>query len=197
MNAYKWTVMSLAGVAMVLVSGCEGYVKRQDFNTKISQLQSEQATLESKVQDNTSAIADLKSQLEARLKKYDVRISQLEGRISVDHLAHFAFDKATLRMQDKPALDQFSSVMNKYHPNAVVTVEGFADAAGSVAFNKHLGMRRAEAVREYLVTHDGMQASRVRAVSYGKARNRQVIPGGWGKDGLPNRRVTLVVDQAG
>ena len=58
-------------------------------------------------------------------------------------------------------------------------------------------MRRAEAVRDYLVGTAGMQTGQVRAVSYGEATNRQVRPGATGDAGRDNRRVSLVVDYAG
>ena len=80
-----------------------------------------------------------------------------------------------------------------------MTVEGFTDQAGSAEYNRLLGQRRAEAVRHYLVTTGGLQATNVRAVSYGEAVNRQVAPGatGPGAAGMENRRVALVVDYGG
>src|SRR5690606_13787502 len=102
--------------------------------------------------------------------------------IRVDSTAHFSFDDARLQEDDKEALQQFADAVSEFHPDILVTVEGFADPAGSAAYNTDLGQRRAEAVRSFLVSA-GMPASKVRAVSYGEDRNRQVQPGGWGKDG--------------
>src|SRR3546814_5725798 len=70
----------------------------------------------------------------------------------------------------------------------------FTDAAGSVAYNKKLGQERADAVRDYLIQTGGLAANQVRAVSYGKAKNRQVDPGAYGANGEANRRVALVID---
>src|SRR3546814_17397158 len=78
----------------------------------------------------------------------------------------------TLREQDKPFLNEFASVIREHHPNVLVTVEGFADPAGSAAYNKRLGQRRAEAVREQLVQAGGLSADKVRAVS--RAEERRV-----------------------
>ena len=75
-------------------------------------------------------------------------------------------------------------------------MEGFTDPAGSTGYNQRLGKARAEAVREYLVGN-GLPEDSVRAVSYGKASNRQVNPGSWGEAGLANRRASLVVDRVG
>jgi len=116
--------------------------------------------------------------------------------IRVDTVAHFATNDATLSDQDKPLLDGFAKAM-KNHPDAVVTVEGFADPAGSTRYNRQLGKRRADGVRDYLVTTGGLPAGQVRTVSYGEDANRLVVPGGVKDAGLPNRRVSLVIDAAG
>ena len=81
---------------------------------------------------------------------------------------------------------------------AVITIEGFADPSGSIAFNRRLGMERAEAVRGYLTSSGSLADANLRAVSYGESRDRQVIPGaqGPGPEGMENRRVALVIDYA-
>lgn len=94
-------------------------------------------------------------------------------------------------------LDDFAKVIGDNHSDAVVTVEGFADPAGSTAFNRRLGQRRAEAIRDYLTGNGGLAASQVRAVSYGEDQNRQVRPGATGAGGRDNRRVSLVIDYVG
>lgn len=125
-------------------------------------------------------------------------MTKLAGRVRVETGAHFAFDDATLSDQDKPLLDDFAGVMRDSNPNALITVEGFADPAGSDAYNKALGLRRAEAVREHLISSGGLSAGQVRAVSYGESENRLVEAGAAGPDdGRPNRRVALVIDDAG
>ena len=123
-------------------------------------------------------------------------ISNLQGRLRVEMSAHFEYDSADLREGDKPALQEFSEVVKDYDPNVVVTVEGFTDAAGDPAYNRQLGLRRANAVREFLLA-EGLHPDRVRAVSYGEDTQRMLQPGAWGDDGGANRRVSLVVDYLG
>lgn len=48
-------------------------------------------------------------------------------------------------------------------------IEGHADEQGTREYNLALGARRANAVREYLISQ-GVSAARVRTVSYGKER---------------------------
>jgi peptidoglycan-associated lipoprotein len=135
--------------------------------------------------------------MEQRFAKYDATLTEMQGRLRVDTVAHFEFNKADLNDQDKAMLQDFAQVMKAHHSNAVVTVEGFTDPAGSSAYNKRLGQKRADAVRDYLVSTEGMSDTQVRAVSYGESRNRQVEPGATRESGSNNRRVALVVDYAG
>lgn len=184
----KWRIDKLlvASVALSLAA-CTGYVKRAEFDSAISELRNEH-------RDMQAQINRLSEQLNAHLSEYRAHVQEMAGRIQVDMTTHFAFDEANLRDQDKPALDAFARVIRDHHRDVLVTVEGFTDPAGSANYNKRLGQRRADAVREYLVSNGGLGGDRVRAVSYGEDQNRQVRPGAWGDDGLPNRRVALVID---
>ncbi|GAB3038336.1 MULTISPECIES: OmpA family protein [Oleiagrimonas] len=186
---YKSLCMAVA-VATLALGGCTNYVKKTDFDAAIQRLQA-------KDQDLQQQITSLSQDMQQKLAQYDTRITAMEGRISVDTVAHFDFNKSDLKDSDKAMLDQFAKVMNAHHSDAVVTVEGFTDPAGSAAYNKKLGMKRAEAVRNYLVNDAGMNADQVRAVSYGEATNRQVEPGKTHDAGSNNRRVSLVIDFAG
>lgn len=190
MRAYqRFAYVSLTALAIGL-SGCQGYVKKADFDSAIGDLRANQ-------QKQQQEIDGLTQQMQQKFAQYDAKIAEMNGRIHVDTVSHFAFNDATLRDQDKPLLDDFAKIVSKNYPQAVVTVEGFTDAAGGSAYNMRLGRKRADAVRDYLVNTGGMPADQVRTVSYGKALNRQVIKGKSGDDGEANRRVSLVVDFAG
>lgn len=178
-----------AGILAMGLAGCSDYVKKQDFSAAIQQLQQKQ-------QDQQNQIDALRQQMQAQFSKYDTQITAMQGRVSVDTVAHFAFNSATLEDQDKPALQNFAATISKYHPNVLITVEGFADPAGSHAYNRRLGMERAEAVRDFLV-QSGVNAGQLRAVSYGSASNRQVAKGATRDRGADNRRVSLTVDSTG
>lgn len=179
--------LCLMGIAL---GGCSNYVKKTDFDAAISELRAND-------QKQQQEIDALTQDMQQRFAKYDAQITAMQGRINVDTAAHFAFGDATLRDQDKPLLDDFAKVITQHHPDAVITVEGFTDPAGSAAFNKRLGMKRADSVRDYLVNTGGLSADKVRAVSYGESSNRQVEKGQIRDAGANNRRVTLVVDFAG
>ncbi|HLU13634.1 MAG TPA: OmpA family protein [Arenimonas sp.] len=178
----------VAALVIVGLAGCAGYVKRDEFDAAIAELRATD-------QQHQQRLDQLQALMEQRFGQYDARISQLEGRLRVETTAHFAVDDATLRDADKPMLDDFARVIREHHPGVVVTVEGFTDPSGSAAYNKRLGQRRADAVRDYLIAQ-GLPDAQVRAVSYGEDRNRQIRAGATGEAGLANRRVALVIDFA-
>ncbi|HLI19376.1 MAG TPA: OmpA family protein [Rhodanobacteraceae bacterium] len=189
-KVYRTLCLSVVVAAAVASTGCTNYVKRSEFDAAITKLQNTDQGLQQQIDS-------LSQDMKTHFAQYDTEITAMQGRIQVDDVAHFAFNQATLQDQDKAKLDEFAKIMRAHHSDALVTVEGFADPAGSAAYNKRLGMERAKAVRNYLVDQDGMAASQVRAVSYGEARNRQVKPGATRAAGAPNRRATLVIDFAG
>lgn len=84
----------------------------------------------------------------------------------------FAVDQSSLTPQGMQTLDgqaQWLMTNNDY----LAVIEGHADEQGTREYNVALGARRANAVREYLVSR-GVPASRLRTVSYGKERPVQV-----------------------
>lgn len=197
MNRIKTLVALVLALAL---SACSSYVPRDEYDSTIADLRATDAGLAASDESINGQLARMQAQfgeltanLQDRFSAYDAEIASLQGRVRVDMSANFAYDDATLRDEDKAALADFSEVVQSYQPNVVVTVEGFTDPAGSPEYNKWLGMERAKAVRAYLITM-GLDADKVRAVSYGEDTERQLQPGKWGNAGNANRRVALVVD---
>lgn len=80
----------------------------------------------------------------------------------------FAVDTSTLTPAGQAILDgQAQWLLTNADYNAIV--EGHADEQGTREYNLALGARRANAVREYLVSR-GVPASRLQVISYGKLR---------------------------
>jgi OOP family OmpA-OmpF porin len=80
----------------------------------------------------------------------------------------FDFDKAIIKPEFVPVLDEAADILKK-HPNKKVTIEGHCDGIGSETYNMKLGMRRATSVKSYLV-EKGISAEMLDTVSYGKDR---------------------------
>lgn len=200
--------IGLAGLVLGL-AGCAAKVKQEDFNNEMARLREEiqggDRQLGARIDSTNGTVADqsrrldaLEQELQAFRSEYNVSIEKVRGMLKFNVPVHFDFASSELREADRPVLDRFAAVVKEYYPGALVTVEGFTDPAGSAAYNQRLGQRRAGAVEEYLATAGGFTPNQVKAVSYGEARNRQVIPGakGPGQVGVENRRVALVIDHA-
>ena len=83
-------------------------------------------------------------------------------RVTFSADALFDFDKATLKMDGKLALDKFSADLRGTQFD-VVTVTGHTDRIGSKAYNKALSTRRAHAVKNYLIAPAGIAAAKITA----------------------------------
>ena len=143
----------------------------------------------------TLDVASLRKDLDSLRTEYGAKITALESGMQFALPVHFAFDDATIRDEDKAALDRFAKVVTKYYPGSVITVEGFADPAGGQKYNLDLSKRRAGAVQGYLSSNAGV-TDEIRAVGYGKTR--LVVPNA-SKDqpgADQNRRVVFVVESA-
>ena len=94
--------------------------------------------------------------------------SQQDFVVNVGDRVFFDTDSSDLSDQARATLDKQAQWLNIYNRYAF-TVEGHADERGTREYNIALGARRAQTVREYLVSR-GVAASRMRTISYGKER---------------------------
>lgn len=188
--------------ALVLSAGCH-YVKEDDFESEVARLREEMTSGDERVAGQVTALearVDSRMQaLEQGLRTFEeefgARVDRIEGSLRVQAPVHFGFNESTLDMNEVTVLDRLASVLKEYYPNAMLTVEGFTDPAGSRAYNQRLGQKRADEVRQYLITTGGLSPDQVRAVSYGEETDRLIIPGASGPDaGRENRRAVIVID---
>jgi len=109
---------------------------------------------------------------------------------------HFDFDKATLTKAAKEILARDIATL-KENPGVKVQIEGHTCAHGAEDYNMALGERRANAVKEYLVS-EGIAADRMTTISYGETRLAMPeIPTSKNKeskDAKTNRRVHFEVN---
>jgi len=113
---------------------------------------------------------------------------EVEAVISLEGV-HFDFDKATLRPEAKAVLDQAAGLLDK-HERVVVEVAGHTDSVGSDAYNQGLSVRRADSVKNYLVSK-GVNASRLTSRGYGESQ--PVASNDTDAGRAENRRVELIV----
>lgn len=81
----------------------------------------------------------------------------------------FDYDKSVVKAQYRDEIAKAAQFLANY-PNATAVIEGHTDAKGSDSYNQKLSQRRAEAVRQALISQQGVDANRISAVGYGEAR---------------------------
>jgi len=117
------------------------------------------------------------------------------GNATVEYLAtgvkdrvFFATNKSTLTTASRDTLRKQAAWMRK-KSKLSFAIEGHADERGTREYNLALGERRANAVKDYLMTY-GISADRLSVVSYGKERpvNSGSNPLAWSQ----NRRSVTV-----
>ncbi len=86
---------------------------------------------------------------------------------------HFAFDRYDLTEESKGTLQALGAFLTQ-NQDVTMTIEGHADERGTSEYNLALGEKRAQAVKDYLVSL-GVSASRLSTISYGE--ERPVDPG--------------------
>ena len=120
------------------------------------------------------------------------------GSDTVEYLASgvkdrvfFATNKSTLTTASRDTLRKQAAWMRK-KSKVTVSVEGHADERGTREYNLALGERRANAVKDYLMTY-GISGNRISVISYGKERpvNSGSSPLAWSQN---RRSVTVKVD---
>jgi outer membrane protein OmpA-like peptidoglycan-associated protein len=120
-----------------------------------------------------------------------------EGKRIVDQLKHtgvatthailFDFDSSKIKPQSIPILDEVAKYLGQ-EPSTNLAIEGHTDSVGTKEYNLKLSMRRANAVRVYLLKKGSVQPARLKASGFGfskpvatnktaagRAQNRRVV----------------------
>lgn len=103
--------------------------------------------------------------------------------------AFFDFDKATLKPQGRATLDKFVNDIRSLRIETIIST-GHTDSTGPAAYNQALSVRRANAVKNYLV-QKGVPANMI--VVEGKGEMQPVAPNSTREGRAQNRRVEIEV----
>lgn len=88
--------------------------------------------------------------------------------INIGERVYFDTDEYVVRSDAQPVLAAQAQWLNRYQ-GVRVRIEGNADERGTREYNLALGARRANAVRDFLVSQ-GVSGARIETLSYGKER---------------------------
>lgn len=107
----------------------------------------------------------------------------------IDIEIRFAYNSADIAPDSRADVDALGvALLADSLVDARIALNGHTDAVGSDGYNMELSERRAEAVRDYLVHHHGIDGQRLIAVGFGERR----LKNGTHADAAENRRVEVV-----
>jgi peptidoglycan-associated lipoprotein len=117
-----------------------------------------QTPTQTQTQTTSTPVRDNNAEREAEMRRAAMSV--------LEQLVYFDYDDYTIRADAKLALAAKAQLLRE-HAGIRMRIEGHADDRGSVEYNLALGMRRANAVKEYL-TDFGLDASRFDTQSFGE-----------------------------
>lgn len=97
-----------------------------------------------------------------------VQGTQSDLEENVGDRVFFTFDSSNINTESQSTLTRQAAWL-KANPNVSVTIEGHCDKRGTREYNLGLGERRANSVKNFLVSA-GIDANRISIISYGKER---------------------------
>lgn len=188
---------AVSALATLVFTGCatKGHVRtaieeeRAAWSAAVAAERAERASADERL---AADLAALRNDLQAMRTEFDADIQAVAQGLQFILPVHFGYDETQVRDDATAALTRFADIVSRHYTGALVTVEGFADPAGSASYNVALSTRRAEAVRDYLM-EQGISAQ-LRVVGYGE--DRLVVPDA-AKDAPGaelNRRVVFVIE---
>lgn len=167
--------------------------QRTALATERSERQATDSALRAELGMVRGDLQALRADLQTMRTDFGAKITAMEDGLKFALPVNFAFDVSTVRDGDHAALDRFAKIAQAYYPGSKITIEGFADPAGTAQYNLALSKRRAESVKQYLVAQ-GLTTNELNIVGYGETR--LVTPGASHEQAGAelNRRVTFVIE---
>jgi len=114
---------------------------------------------------------------------FEVTLSEDQGQ--------FKSGKTDLPDSAKARLDEVINQLKSDTKNVFIEIEGHTDNVGDKAFNEHLGMERAEAVKRYLYEQHQVPLHKMNVISYGE--EKPIAPNTNREGRAQNRRVVVKV----
>jgi outer membrane protein OmpA-like peptidoglycan-associated protein len=135
------------------------------------------------------ALDERMDDLEDKLTNLEQLITESESvELTIGNDILFALDSSTIRETAKPTLAQIARALIN-HPDKNLQVTGHTCDLGTETYNQGLSVRRAEAVKRYLVD-SGISAERI--ITAGKGETQPLVPNNSEEARMLNRRVELV-----
>ncbi len=179
-----------------------------DERATSGQLADRVAALESQLGETERRFTDAREELverrrrEERLTETQALFTPREGEVlqAGDRLVlrlfglTFASGSADIAPEHDPLLTKVQRVITDF-PNAAIRIEGHTDSQGSAEANRALSQRRANAVREYLLSRMAISSARVESVGLGE--DQPIASNETEAGRAQNRRIEVVLTLSG
>ena len=176
--------------AQVRATSAELGRANQQLGLQGQALQAQGAQLQSEVQRRQEA-EKRAAQATADLAKFASVKQETRGMvITLSGSVLFASGKADLLPAAQLKLNEVAKALTEQDPDSKMVVEGYTDSQGTDASNQELSQKRAQSVRDYLVSR-GIAADRVTSEGFGPAKPIADNKSAEGR--ANNRRVEIVV----
>jgi outer membrane protein OmpA-like peptidoglycan-associated protein len=107
--------------------------------------------------------------IEAALKDLGAKETETEFRIALSGDILFNFDKWNIRSEAEKTLKKVAEVVNASGSSQVV-IAGHTDSKGSEPYNQRLSEKRAESVKNWLITNGAVDAKIMNTIGYGESK---------------------------
>lgn len=110
----------------------------------------------------------------------------------------FGYDDDKLGAEGRTAMETVAEVFKKFLGEDLLSstfiITGHTDSYGTAVYNDQLSLRRAEAVRSWLVVNLGIAPDKIQTA--GEGSRKMIVPTGTVEEQTPNRRVEIVIRRA-
>src|ERR1051326_1076011 len=139
----------------------------------------------------TGVVATVQN-LEQAMRDLGAQETNLEIKVDLPPDVLFAFDKPDIRRAAAAALSKLATII-RAQPKGRTRIEGHTDSKGDDAYNQKLSERRAESVKKWLATKEGIDGPHLTTKGGGEAK--PVAPNDTDANRQKNRRVEAIVEK--
>jgi outer membrane protein OmpA-like peptidoglycan-associated protein len=179
-----------ANAAQSKMTAAELAQANQQLASQTQALQAQQLALQNETQRREEAEKRAKEAAADLAKVASVKQDTRGMVITLSGGVLFTSGKADLLPTAQVKLNDIANALTQQDPDSTMVIEGHTDSQGAAEFNQQLSQRRAEAVRNYLVSR-GIADDRVKAEGFGPSR--PVADNATPEGRANNRRVEIVV----
>lgn len=188
-------IVGLTGCATKRYVGEEVSKSSAASERRISEVQSQVETAQTRVREHDSKLAELDKSTRDALERAEAAGKLAEGKfvyslVLSDDAVKFPVNRFELSKEAQEKLAEFAERLKGENKNVYLEIQGHTDSSGPDMHNYELGEARAEAVRRYL-SKQGIALNRMSTISYGE--DEPVAKNTSRKGRSQNRRVVVVV----